>query len=64
MVEVLADEPALARYYLLPSVRGDFLFKLGRLPEAAAAFELAARLTQNAREKTFLLGRAAASRAG
>jgi RNA polymerase sigma factor (sigma-70 family) len=64
MVEVLADEPALARYYLLPSVRGDFLFKLGRLPEAAAAFELAASLTQNAREKTFLLGRAAASRAG
>ena len=30
-----ADEPALADYHLLPSVRGDLLQKLGRLDEAA-----------------------------
>lgn len=59
VVDGLRDEPALRHYHLLPSVRGDFLFKLGRLDEARAEFEHAAQLTQNERERTLLLSRAA-----
>jgi predicted RNA polymerase sigma factor len=44
----------------LPSVRGDFLFKLGRLEEARREFERAAGLTRNARERKLLLDRALA----
>jgi RNA polymerase sigma factor (sigma-70 family) len=55
----LLEEPSLKRYHLLPSVRGDFLFKLGRFDEARAEFERAAALTQNERERRFLLDRAA-----
>lgn len=58
LVDVLAGEPALANYYLLPSVRGDLLKKLGRLKEARVEFERAAALTRNARERTLLLERA------
>ncbi len=29
LIDLLVDEPALARYHLLPSVRGDLLAKLG-----------------------------------
>ncbi len=61
LVDALANEPALAGYHLLPSVRGDLLAKLGRHDEARAEFERAASLTQNARERTLLLERAAAS---
>lgn len=60
-VEALAGEPALARYHLLPAVRGDLLAKLGRAAEARAAFELAAELTGNARERDLLLARARAT---
>jgi predicted RNA polymerase sigma factor len=56
----LTSEPALKTYHLLPSVRGDFLFKLGRFTEAQAEFERAATMTQNARERELLLDRAAA----
>jgi predicted RNA polymerase sigma factor len=59
-VEALAVEPSLQGYHLLPSVRGDLLAKLGRTEEARAAFEKAAALTRNARERGFLLERAAA----
>jgi predicted RNA polymerase sigma factor len=59
-VDALAGEPALRRYHLLPSVRGDLLAKLGRPTEARAEFERAAELTNNARERTLLLERAAA----
>ena len=62
LVDELAGEPALAGYHLLPSVRGDLLFKLGRLAEARAEFEKAASLTRNARERALLLDRARASR--
>jgi RNA polymerase sigma factor (sigma-70 family) len=58
-VDALADEPSLKDYHLLPSVRGDLLFKLGRLDEARSEFEKAADLTRNERERTFLLNRAA-----
>ncbi|WP_326566668.1 RNA polymerase sigma factor [Amycolatopsis rhabdoformis] len=59
LVDTLRDEPALANYHLLPSVRGDFLLKLGRRAEAKAEFERAADMTGNARERTLLLDRAA-----
>ena len=59
LVDAIADDPALSGYHLLPSVRGDLLAKLGRLDEARVDFEKAARLTQNARERAFLLERAA-----
>jgi predicted RNA polymerase sigma factor len=61
-VDALAGEPALARYHLLPSVRGDLLAKLGRPEEARAEFERAAALTENARERALLLARAEACR--
>jgi RNA polymerase sigma factor (sigma-70 family) len=60
LVEALSSEPALANYHLLPSVRGDLLFKLGRPAEARAEFQKAATLTRNARERELLLARAAA----
>ena len=58
LVDVIASEPSLKSYHLLPSIRGDFLFKLGRFVEAQAEFERAATLTQNARERALLLARA------
>jgi len=60
LVDALASEPALARYHLLPSVRGDLLVKLGRFEEARGEFERAASLTKNAREQKLLLERAEA----
>ena len=59
-VDALCDEPLLRHYHLLPSVRGDLLAKLGRHDEARAAFEHAASLTRNDRERRLLLQRAAA----
>jgi predicted RNA polymerase sigma factor len=64
LVDALASEPALKNYHLLPSVRGDFLFKLGRFDEARAAFKQAAALTRNSRERKLLQDRAAACSAG
>jgi RNA polymerase sigma factor (sigma-70 family) len=61
LIEKLMSEPSLKAYHLLPSVRGDFLFKLGRYLEAEEEFQRAASLTQNAREREFLRGRAQAS---
>lgn len=60
LVDGLRNERALAGYHLLPSVRGDLLFKLGRRDEAREEFERAAALTGNAREATLLRERAAA----
>ena len=59
ILDAIAGEPALKNYHLLPSVRGDFLRKLGRLDEARAEFARAAALTQNSRERDLLLARAA-----
>ena len=59
LVEALANEPSLAHYHLLPSVQADLLYKLGRQQEARIQFERAASLTQNTRERTLLLARAA-----
>lgn len=60
LVNALTTEPSLQAYHLLPSVRGDFLFKLGRFAEAQAEFARAASLTQNNRERELLLERAQA----
>jgi predicted RNA polymerase sigma factor len=60
LVDTLYEEPRLKNYHWLPSVRGDLLEKLGRYDEARVEFARAAGLTQNARERTLLLGRAAA----
>jgi RNA polymerase sigma-70 factor (ECF subfamily) len=57
MVDALVAEGLLQSYHLLPSVRGDFLKKLGRFEEARAEFERAASLTRNARERELLLER-------
>jgi predicted RNA polymerase sigma factor len=63
-VDALVSEPALEGYHLVSSVRGDLLFRLGRLPEARVEFERAALLTRNAREQRLLLARAAACARG
>jgi predicted RNA polymerase sigma factor len=60
LTDTLASEPSLKAYHLLPSVRGDFLFKLGRFAEAQTEFERASSLTRNARERELLLVRARA----
>jgi RNA polymerase sigma factor (sigma-70 family) len=64
VVDELTSEPSMRGYHLLPSVRGDFLAKLGRLEEAREEFSRAATLTQNMRERTFLLERARACAEG
>ncbi|MBI2614653.1 MAG: RNA polymerase subunit sigma-24, partial [Gemmatimonadetes bacterium] len=64
IVDTLTSEPSLEGYHLLPSVRGDLLYKLGRFDEARAEFEHAAALTRNERERTLLLQRVAACTRG
>ena len=64
LVDRLRDEPAMKQYHLLPSVRGDLLFKLDRRDEARAEFERAAAMTRNAREQALLLARARECAAG
>jgi RNA polymerase sigma factor (sigma-70 family) len=59
VVDRLIIEGALTGYHLLPSVRADLLFRLGRLPEARQEYEHAAALTANQRERALLLARAA-----
>jgi RNA polymerase sigma factor (sigma-70 family) len=58
LVDVLTAEPSLRDYHLLPSVRGEFLKKLGRFDEAGAEFERAATIARNTRERELLLNRA------
>jgi RNA polymerase sigma factor (sigma-70 family) len=58
--EIERSSSVLQNYVPLPAAKGDFLFRAGRRAEARAQFEQAAALSRNAREKAFLLGRAAA----
>ncbi len=60
-VEELRFEKSLEGHYLLASVRGDLLARLGRGAEAAFEFRRAAAATANARERTLLLDRARAA---
>lgn len=59
LVDALTSAPSLEGYHLLPSVRGDLLWKLGRVEEARTEFVRAASLTRNERERALLLRRAA-----
>jgi predicted RNA polymerase sigma factor len=63
IVNTLVAEPTLKNYHLLPSVRGELLYKLGRIEEARVEFTRAASLTRNARERDLLLERATRSHA-
>lgn len=60
LLAAIEDAPALAGYAPLPAAKGDFLFRAGRLAEAKCEFARAAGLSGNARERDFLLARAAA----
>jgi RNA polymerase sigma-70 factor (ECF subfamily) len=60
IVEPLCADHALANYPFLPSVRADFLAKLGRFAEARIEVERAAALTKNARDRALFLERASA----
>jgi len=62
LVDALRDEPSLQTYHLLPSVRADLLEKLGRRAEAVVAFERAAALARNSRDRALLLARASRCR--
>ena len=58
LARALADEPALAQYHLLPSVRGELLTTLGRADEARAEYARAAELATNEQERALLRRRA------
>lgn len=50
----LVDELDLRQYHLFHAIRADLLRRLGRTVEAAAAYEAALALTENAQEQHFL----------
>lgn len=58
IVDSLLLEPTLKNYHLLPSVKGNFLLKLGRKREASEEFQRATLLTQNVQEQKFLMKQA------
>ncbi|UVO28955.1 RNA polymerase sigma factor [Bradyrhizobium arachidis] len=60
VVNAIADERALRAYHHLPAVRGDLLEKLGHYAEAHLAFEAAAQLATNERERALMKRRASA----
>ena len=59
LADALTSLPELRNYHLLPTVRADFLAKLGRQEESRAEYTRAASLTRNAAERAVLLERAA-----
>lgn len=59
LVDALCDAPQLRDYGLLYAVRGDLLEQLARRDEARDAFERAASLAANARDRDLMLTRAA-----
>jgi RNA polymerase sigma factor (sigma-70 family) len=60
IVDELAGTAALANSYLLPSVRGELLIRLGRPAEARADLERARDLCANERERAVLVRKLAA----
>jgi RNA polymerase sigma factor (sigma-70 family) len=62
LVEPLMDDAALRDYTPLHAVHGDLLQQLGRHADAHAAFQRAASLTRNSRERELMLARANASK--
>jgi predicted RNA polymerase sigma factor len=59
-VDELVASNRLSGSYLLPSVRGELLVRLGRTADARAELEFAARLFRNVRERSVLLRKVAA----
>ena len=59
LMDGLAGAGALDGYYLLPAARADMLRRLGRLPEAAAAYREALALVRTEPERRFLEARLA-----
>jgi len=60
IVDRLADDGALRGSYLLPSVRGELLARLGRTEEARSELTTAAGLAANERTRDVLIAKAAA----
>jgi len=60
LVDQLAESGALAGYHLLPATRADLLRRLGRHPEAAAAYREALTLAATDAERRYLARRLAA----
>ena len=58
-VEALEASGRLAGYHLLPATRADFLRRLGRLPEASAAYTEALELASTDAERRYLSRRLA-----
>ena len=63
-LEIVDALDGLDSSYLLPSVRGELLARLGRSAEAADEFDRAASMTDNEREREVLAGKAARARNG
>lgn len=63
-LEIVDGIEGLDGSYLLPSVRGELLSRLGRHHEAAEQFDLAASLTDNEREREVLADKAVLARSG
>lgn len=61
-LEIVDSLTGLDGSYLLPSVRGELLARLGRAAEAATEFERAATLTDNEREREVLHDKASRAR--
>ncbi|TNC43580.1 hypothetical protein [Mumia zhuanghuii] len=60
VADAVAAAPALAAYPQVPAVRADLLARLGRATEAREAYEKAAALSGNAREREVYSAKAAA----
>ncbi|WP_241996358.1 RNA polymerase sigma factor [Kribbella antiqua] len=56
-LDALSNEPALKSYAYLPATRADVLARLGRVQEAAEAYDAAITLTANETERRFLTRR-------
>jgi len=62
IVDELVAAGELDGSYLLPSVRGELLARLGRHGEAAAEFDRAVHMTDNEREREVLADKATRAR--
>jgi RNA polymerase sigma-70 factor (ECF subfamily) len=58
LVDALIARGELGGYHLVQSVRGDLLFRLGRVDEGRAELQRAAAMTSNEAERELLLARA------
>lgn len=61
-LEIVDGLKGLDESYLLPSVRGELLARLGRHREAAAEFDRGAAMTDNEREREVLMDKASRAR--